>query len=684
MASSSGGALLRVVSPDQLAEKDAEKLRQEVEREQSAGWEDQLAHHIRTQYQAMKNHRASTKLDERLIKALRIYNGEYDPRKLAEIRQFGGSEVYAKVTTAKCRGATALLRDVYAGAEKAWGIDPTPVPGLPDDMMGSLMELVAMEVQSLREAGQDIPEDAVAARVDQLRTAAEQAQRKKAREKAEDAERHMDDVLVEGGFYEALSDFLTDLPIFPFAVLKGPFVRMRTAMEWVNGEATMVSRPRLVWERVSPFDFFWSPGARDIRNADVIERRTLDRAELEGLIGTPGYKAEAIRAVLLEDAANLRQPAGPDVAEAQLTGRESPWTSNSGQMDMLGFHGCIKGQLLLDWGVSADEISMPEKDYFCSAWLVGRYVIKAKVREVPTRRHAYHVASYDPMPGSIAGDGLCDTLSDVQDVCNAALRALVNNMSMASGPQVDVNLDRLAPGENPDEFYPWKRWQTTEAATVQAAAKPAINFYQPMSNAAEYLGIYEKFTMIADEISAIPRYMTGNERVGGAGRTASGLAMMISNSSKVLQNVARNIDENVVRPSLEMTHDVLMLADEEGVFTGDEFVRVLGVTVAAQKETERVRQLEFLQLTGNPIDLQIMGIEGRASVLRDLATTVGLDGERIIPSAEEIRARMMEQSPAAQQEQAALDGGANGPEQQQVRPRNGETNMGMRTNLVGT
>ena len=56
--------------------------------------------------------------------------------------------------------------------------------------------------------------------------------------------------------------------------------------------------------------------------------------------------------------------------------------------------------------------------------------------------------------------------------------------------------------------------------------------------------------------------------------------------------------------------------------------------------SQRQRQLEFLQITANPIDAQITGVRGRASVLRAVSNGIGLDGEEIVPPDEEIKAQM--------------------------------------------
>lgn len=668
--------ILRVISPDQLSEQEREEEQRaaEASEAQSRMYETNLSSFLRKEWEMMRDHRSTTGLDRRLIQALRVYNGEYDQEKLQHIKQFGGSEVYARVTSGKCRGATALLRDVYLKAERPWSVDPTPEPTTPDDIMGSVMQLVSAEVQTLQANGQPVNDDMVRQRVEQLRTAADRAARKQARTEATSLERRLDDVLVEGGFYRALGDLLTDIPIFPFAVMKGPMFRNEIDVRWEQGEAIVSRVPKMQWKRISPFDFYWTPGVEDINSGAVIERHRYTRADIQALKGLEGYSDKAIDRVLDDyGRGGLHDWLAPtDSERSDQEGKEDPNLNRSNLIDTLEYNGPIQGRLLREWGLSEEEVPELLEDYYCQAFLIGQHVIKARISPNPRRRHNYYVTSFDKMPGGVVGFGLVDLLSDIQDVMNATLRSLVNNLSISSGPQVTVNTDRIAPDEDPDSLYPWKRWHVT-SDPLGNKSDPPVGFFQPQSNAAELLGVYEKFSQIADEVSAIPRYMTGNERVGGAGKTASGLAMMLSNASKVLQNVAANIDEDVLKPLLMHLHDMLLLTDDQGMYTGDENIRVKGVAVAAQKETERARQLEWLQLTGNPVDLQLTGLDGRAAVLKQVAETLGLDGEQIVPPPEEIRARM--QAPEQQGEQQMLaggqeqGGGENRPPQQREAPR---------------
>jgi hypothetical protein len=80
---------------------------------------------------------------------------------------------------------------------------------------------------------------------------------------------------------------------------------------------------------------------------------------------------------------------------------------------------------------------------------------------------------------------------------------------------------------------------------------------------------------------------------------------------------------------------MVMLSDAGPRLKGDETIVVKGVTVAVQKETDRMRKLEFLQMTANEIDMSIIGPEGRAAVLEDVAEELGMDGKKIVPSPEE-------------------------------------------------
>lgn len=662
--------LLRVVTNDQLTTAAASANEQRVASETPSPANPnydpdftQLAGYIRQQYDQMKRHRdmAVGGWSQRLLTAQRVFNGRYDPSQLAEIQRFGGSEVYARVVAMKCRGASSLLRDVYLAVDRPWGLSPPDDPEIPPQVLQSISQLAQAEMQAAMMAASQPPPpdpsgaiqppppppdqgqmlDAMRDRIVELTQKARQAAKKKARMQAGIAEDKIDEYLQLGGFYRALAEFIVDLPLFPFACIKGPVVRIVPSVVWTNGVPNTQNKPRLFWNRISPFDIWWTPGAASIEDAAVIERTRVTRADLNDLLDLPGYNQDNIRAILDDyGSGGLNENwDSSDSERAANENRENPIMNQSGLITCLEYHGNIQGKMLREYGLDDADVPDELRDYFVQAWLIGRYIIKVQLSPSPRKRHPYFVTSFEKVPGTPVGNGLPDILNDIQDVCNASLRALVNNLSISSGPQVVVNDDRLGAGEDSDEMYPWKRWHVTSNPMPGAVEKP-IDFFQPQSNAQTLIQVYQAFSNLADDLSAIPRYLSG-EGAGSAGRTASGLAMLMGNASKILQTVAANIDRDVLEPLLSGLMDMVLLTDTSGLLTGEEEIQVLGVNVAVQKETQRSRQLEFLQQTANPVDVQIMGPKGRAALLREVSKTLGMEGIDIVPSEDELEQQQM-------------------------------------------
>lgn len=653
MANLGQAGVLQVVPPAALEQ----QLQQQAQDKAAASQQQQqqtapveLIGYIKGQYEIFRNHRnTSAGWSNRMLAALRTFNGQYDASKLQEIRKWGGTEVFARLIAQKCRAASSLLRDIYLGQDRPWSVRPSSDPDVPPNILNSINQLIEGETQMVaQQLGQPPDPAKVDERRDALLEAARDATKKKAAQQARASEDKIEDILRVGGFYHALAEFLVDMPVFPFACIKGPVVKVIPEVTWPpgGGQPTVQHKPRLTWCRVSPFDLWWTPGVADIENANVIEKLRITRAELNDLLDLPGYNHDEIRAVLDEYGRGglYDNWDTTDAERAALESRENPAWNRSGMISMMEFNGNVQGRVLQDYGLAVpDDL----RDYSVQAWCIGNHVIKAHLSPSPRQRHPYFITSFEKVPGTPVGNGLTDLLQDLQESANATLRALINNLSIASGPQVVIDDDRLSVDENSEEMYPWKRWHTNNDPSSANRSSDPIKFFQPQSNAQQLIAVYEKFVEIADDVSAIPKYV-GGQSGGGAGRTASGLAMLMGNASKILQTVSANIDRDVMEPALLQLGDLIMLTDTTGILTGEERITVQGVNVAVQRETLRQRQIEFLSTTNNPTDMKIMGIKGRATVLRSVSTTIGLDGENVVPPEDEID--KMVQAEQAQQE----------------------------------
>lgn len=634
----------------------------------------QLASYIRQKWTYARFAKEQT-VEQKMLKSVRARRGEYDPDKLAQLQEQGSSTIYMFLTSNKCRAATSWLRDVLltGSDDKPWSLRPNPVPDMEPDLLQTLMMRAQQQLQQMLMNGMNPTDEEVKQMLLDLKDQAMRQLRDIAEETAQRMEKKMHSQLLEGSWTTAFAQFLDDLVTFPSAVLKGPVVRNRPVLKWVpvgkGGEYDLDVQNQLVleWERVDPFMLYPAPDASTIDDGYLIERHKLSRADLNALIGVDGYSDGAIRQVLEEyGKGGLRDWIYIDLSKANAEGKS---TVAAGQnpselIDALQFWGSVQGQLLLDWGMSEEEVPDPLAEYAIEAWLIGRWIIKAVVNPDPLGRKPYFKASYEEVPGAFWGNSVADLCRDTQDMCNATARALVNNMSLASGPQVVYNIDRLPQGENITQLFPWKVWQVT--SDPLSGSQPPMQFFQPNSMANELLVVYEKFSILADEYTGIPRYMTGGTPTGGAGRTASGMSMLMTNAGKSIKQVIANIDENVIKPCIDRLYFYNMRYSDDPDLKGDVRIQARGAASLMEKEAAQQRRNEFLSVALNsPAAQQVVGMEGIAELLRQAAKTLDMNVDAIVPPKEVIQQRQIEQQQqmmqmqmqAAQQNGQAQAGG---------------------------
>lgn len=602
-----------------------------------------LASHVRKRWEAAKD--ARTDVEVRMTESLMRRRGEYDTRKLAEIREHEGSDIFLGVTSVKCRAASAWLRETLlgTGVDRPWELDPTPIPEVPVDLMAQLQAKMQEALTQAYAMGQTFAPEQLAEMASQMRDEALRDIKEQAKEKVERMEQKIEDQLIEGGWTRAFSEFIDDLVTFPTAFIKGPVPRNRKQMKWQNGQLVPVEAIRLEWDRVDPFMMYPAPWASCPDDGYLIERHRLSREDLQAMIGVEGYDDEAIRSVLLDfDAGGLREWLWIDTAKAEAEGRDSSDLRTTDQVDAIQLWDSVPGKMLIEWGVPESDIEDPIRSYPCEVWLIGSTVIRAVLNYDPLGRKPYYATSYEKVPGTMWGNSVVDLVRDPQDVANACARALVNNLGIASGPQAVVNVSRLATDEDITAMHPWKIWQTAYSDFADSSAP--ITFFQPSSNAAELLTVLTKFTELADEYSGIPRYMTG-EHVAGAGRTSSGLSMLINNAAKGLKHVVGNVDNDIISPALERIYQHNLRYNEDPEEVGDVRVVARGAMSLVSREAAAVRRNEFLQVVlGSPLAQQIVGMPGAAELLRENARLLDVNPDRIVPTRDELEARMqMEQ-----------------------------------------
>jgi hypothetical protein len=606
-----------------------------------------LASYVRTCWNAAREAKEA-EIHERMLKCLRQRAGTHDPDIAAAIKAKGGSNVYMMLTDEKCTATESWLEDILLPPDdKPWMIAPTPVPDLP----GHILQQIQMKVQEQAQLfyirhGIHPSEQDMAVVMQEIVGKTYSEMCKKARKEAERIEQEINDILQEALWHHALKEFLYYFVTFPVAYMKGPVLRKKPVLKWGPGGPEAMESVVKEYEVPSPMDIYPSPGARNIDDGYLIERHILTRSDLYALIGTNGYDDDAIREVLRRRGSGGVKSSWlwvEDNSRDILEGRHRKEIDPEDRIDALQFWGSVSGEKLMEWGgwPEQDWVNLdPERNYETEVWLIDDLVIKATINPDPLGRKPYFKASFRELYGQFYGKALPEVIRDSQLICNAAARNLVDNMAIASGPQVGVDASVMPAGEDYTMIYPWRVWPfDLQKNSLNQRQRDPVWFFQPQSLANELMAVYEKFSMEADTKSGIPRYSYGHKETGGPISTATGFSMMMNNAARGIKKVVRNIDFGVISPSILRLYTWLMLYDEEfrAQHEGDINIIARGSSALVVKEQEQMRLLELLQIVINSSDLKLLaGLPGVGRIFNKAVKNMNIGMEGIIPTDHEL------------------------------------------------
>lgn len=614
-----------------------------------------VALHIRESFERAR--RFKTAIEARLLACLRARKGEYSPEQLDAITKQGSANpVYIRLTTTKCRAAVSWLKDIFlpGAGDRPFALDPTPMPDLPDEVKEWLRRKAVRDLQQqIAQTGLVPTQEEIVEAIQNLRVRVQDAMVANAKQAAERMTRKVDDVLAEGGWDEAMAEYISDFSTYPTAFFKGPFVTRVKSLKWASGWIPVVTtEERQTFARLSPWDAYPAPYARSCQDGDFAEHVRYTRKELLSFIGVPGYNADEIRKAVVAYATGRNEEflwgsqSGRNTIEH---GKNTTLTDNKHLLDGIHWWGSVPGYMLIEWGMDEAQIADPLEEYEVDAIQVGRYTVRLAINADPLGQRPYGHASFEDVPGSIWGNAIPELMEDNQRMCNAAARAVADNMAIAGGPMIEVETDRLAEDYELSEVHPLMIIQTR--SDPNAGSRRAVNFNQPQSIAPELMAIFEKFDQKSDDTTNIPRYSYGNEKVGGAGRTLGGLDMLMGASAKGVRNSVLNIDLKVIRPTLTRVFTHLMLFDDDQTAKADCKVVPRGASALLIKEQATLRRQEFLDRSNNPIDMRIVGLLGRTKVMRQVLKALDMPVDEIIPPDDQLIARWSAEDAAAAQEQ---------------------------------
>lgn len=583
---------------------------------------DALGAYARQCFTEAKNSRDL--IDTLLLKCLRQRRGEYDPDVLAQITD--SVITFFNITATKCRAGEAWLTDILtASGDRLWQLDPTPVPNVPEYVKQLVVEQVKKEI--LKYGPQ--PEAQLRSRINELAEVSYVELLRAAKQGTDKMQRKIDDQLTECQFIPVLQSFVSDLMVYPYAVLKAPVVRRKRQLRWEGSEPVATTEAMLTVERVSPFDYYFAPWSVSPQEGYVVEVMHMSRQSLVECKGMPNFDDAKLQQALSMYITGYQELVNTTTQREQLEWQTLRTLTQGDTLDVLDFWGSIRGDLLEGWGVKVDDV---QATYEANIWVLGGICIRAVLNPDPMQRRPYYVTSYEKVPGSMVGRSVPMLMRPNQEIINSAYRALRRNMGLASGPFAEVDQGRLGGQQAPEEILP--AMIKVVEPDLSGTGKPAYHFHRIDSHAAELQGTIDAEIKKCDDATGIPAYAYGNPAVAGAGRTVGGLAMLMGNAAKGIKQVVVNIEQDVLQPLVTAFYNYNMLYDPDPALKVDAQVQARGPTSVLARETAAAKRIEMLQVIGPFIPTGIIPKEGLAVLLREVMKSSDLPIDKIVPDPE--------------------------------------------------
>jgi hypothetical protein len=567
-------------------------------------------------------------LEQRWLKDIRRYNGEYDPEilKALQNRKYG-SQQYVPLVRRIVNIVEARLTDLlFPTEERNFAIDPSPVPMLIQaEALASQLPPDAMIPTGPN--GQPMPAGAVMSGIRELR--------EEARAKADGMQREVDDQLRQANYGAASRRAIHEAMVIGTGVIKGPMVLNRTKKVWkTDGGQARLERiedlsPTAV--DVSAWDFFPDLSAKSMRESESeIERHYFTKAQLAGLAKQPGFSdfADTIREVLRTPAAAQRDAMRDSLRESSGTeGVTDP------RYMVMEFHGPIDYDELDAMGLGTEDD--PLECYEGIVWVTETgQVINATINPMDTAERPYSVYCWEKDPGSIFGFGLSYELADMSESANSSFRAALDNLGLSVGPQIVVNSKVMRPHNGEWVIEPNKIWELVKS---DADARSAFAFFQIDGRIGELMGVFDRCKQLMDDVGGPSMAMQGSEAPSYLD-TARGVSIAHNAANIWMRRAVRNWDDDMTSPLVGRFVDWNMQYSPKSEIKGDMLVLSRGTSALLEAESSTSKMAMFMQQAqGIP-----MPFARKVKQLRALARSLRLDADDILPDEAETK-KMAEQ-----------------------------------------
>lgn len=613
---------------------------------------------IKSQYSRSKEARRVD--EERWLDAYRNYRGLYSSE--VQFTETEKSKAFIKVTKTKVLAAYAQVVDVlFAGSKFPIGIEARQFPNnVADAISFNPNELTSEKVKEQVGVDYQIPNNIVrpdlardlgiykeklAPIEDELELGAGDMQGsityEPAKRAAQKMEKLMHDQLDESEAPKHLRSLAFETCLFGTGVMKGPFAQSKEYPRWTEEgdyDPIMETIPKM--EYVSIWDFYPDPDARNMSEAEyTVQRHRMNRSQLRNLKKRPHFREESIELAL---------EYGPDYTRSYWEDALEDDGTSTGmeRYEVLEYWGILDAELAEEADIKIPKDLRKQDELQVNIWVCNGQILRLVLNPFTPRRIPYLSVPYELNPYSFFGIGVAENMTDTQLLMNGFMRMAVDNGALSGNLLIEVDETNLVPGQDM-QVYPGKVFRRQAGAPGQAI------FGTKFPNVSqELLMMFDKSRQLADEATGIPSYSHGSGAVGGVGRTASGMSMLMGAAAQNIKAVVRNIDDYLLNPLGKSLFAFNMQFNFDKEFIGDLDVKARGTESLMRNEVRSQRLLQFMQMTQNE---QMAPFVKYDYILRELASSMDLDEDKILndPREAAIQQKMMADIKALMPEQPA-------------------------------
>lgn len=576
------------------------------------------------------------------IEALKRYKGIYEEDFLRKISP-NRSHAFVRVTRTKVKTVDSRLADLLfpANGDKNWEIAPTPLPEMSENKKKAIVQLYEQETK------QQITPEMLDMLIQQ--EAAKQAKK---------MSKVISDQLIELRYRDIMKNVIHSGNVYGTGILKGPLAAITENKQYYKHIDDNAKERWLLkdYNKVVPFaeyvriwDIYPDMEATDFRDCRyIVQRRKMNKHDLLALAKRSDFSSDVIYKYIANNPEGRYEKKDFEIqlqTMGDIISDSSAGAEKSRKYELLEFWGFVDAKLLETWGVEIPEEKKGMVDIPANVWVLGDKVIKAILHPLEGIRWPYYVYYYDKDETSIFGEGIPSIMKDMQELTNSAFRAMLDNAAISAGPQIEINEDLLSEDEDPREIHPFKVWLRTGQGAD--AANPCIRVLSHPSFTPEFERMLNMFANYSDEITTIPRYMWGDTS-GGAGRTSSGLSMLMGSANMAIKDQVKNFDDGITTPFIAAMYHWNMQFNNDEDIKGDYAVVARGSASLIAKEMYTQYLIQFLNITNNPMDANIIK---RPEIIRSIADAFDLKSEAFVMNDKEIQAQKQAQEQQQQQQQ---------------------------------